>query len=277
MTNKSILRIVLVVGLLIVGGSAMSAQGIVPPPSKPATSTQRGKTNTNPTRPCVHQEKKMYSYSEFVNSDFGKWVSERNVLPFVITADKNGKISNRDRLDLMYLSNLINVGLINYITLVGIKASDSFKGEVVDLLVEFESARDKINPMGNWDEFSNFIPGPATQMIVFQTMSDFRQSPIMFGENSSALTDEAKLQLYIIGKNMNSREKEWYVEGFTNGDTGSASSHYAISQKRAEAVANFLVDECRVRQDKLTIMSYGDETQIFPKSEWNNVVLFDEK
>lgn len=51
--TKAILRIVLAMGLIAVGASAVSAQGILPRPSKPAKPTKRGGKQSTPTRVTV--------------------------------------------------------------------------------------------------------------------------------------------------------------------------------------------------------------------------------
>jgi outer membrane protein OmpA-like peptidoglycan-associated protein len=80
---------------------------------------------------------------------------------------------------------------------------------------------------------------------------------ILFGLNQATLTDEAKSSLDTFAQGMSGKQRYIIeVEGFTD-KTGSIDTNTALSQKRAEVVARYLITEHDIPLHMVTMMGSG--------------------
>jgi outer membrane protein OmpA-like peptidoglycan-associated protein len=90
-------------------------------------------------------------------------------------------------------------------------------------------------------------PAKASLLITFET-------------NATALTAEAKRELDIVGQALNTNRLigfNFTIEGHAD-PRGSAARNQQLSQARAEAVRQYLVDNQHVQADRLTAVGKGD-------------------
>lgn len=96
-------------------------------------------------------------------------------------------------------------------------------------------------------------PAKAALLITFQT-------------GSASLTPDARRDLDIVGKALNTSKLEEYtfvIEGHSD-PRGSASANMRLSQGRAEAVRRYLVQQQHVREDRLQAIGKGDLEPLNP-------------
>lgn len=67
------------------------------------------------------------------------------------------------------------------------------------------------------------------------------------------------------------------VAGYADKDTGTAEYNMQLSEKRANAVADALVNQYGISRDRLTIKFFGSDTQEYQQNDWNRIVIFTQK
>ncbi|MDH3321400.1 MAG: OmpA family protein [Flavobacteriaceae bacterium] len=111
------------------------------------------------------------------------------------------------------------------------------------------------------------IPGPAENngcpavtQEVQKEITDLARA-IFFNTNKATFTEEAQVRLVKISEILNEyKTVNFTVEGHTD-DTGAAEYNKTLSQKRADAVRDYLVEN-GFPADKMTAMGYGEEKPI---------------
>jgi outer membrane protein OmpA-like peptidoglycan-associated protein len=96
-------------------------------------------------------------------------------------------------------------------------------------------------------------PAKAALLITFQT-------------NSTALTPQARRDLDIVGRALNTQKLQEYVfaiEGHAD-PRGSPEANMKLSQGRAEAVVQYLVSAQNVRPERLKAIGKGDREPLDP-------------
>jgi OmpA-OmpF porin, OOP family len=96
-------------------------------------------------------------------------------------------------------------------------------------------------------------PAKAALLITFQT-------------NSTALTPQARRELDIVGRALNTQKLQEYIfaiEGHAD-PRGSPEANLKLSQGRAEAVVQYLVSAQSVRPERLKAIGKGDREPLDP-------------
>jgi outer membrane protein OmpA-like peptidoglycan-associated protein len=96
-------------------------------------------------------------------------------------------------------------------------------------------------------------PAKAALLITFQT-------------NATTLTPEAKRELDIVGRALNTSKLENFtftIEGHAD-PRGAPDANLRLSQGRAEAVRQYLVKNQNVREDRLQAIGKGDREPLDP-------------
>ncbi|MDH3322961.1 MAG: OmpA family protein, partial [Flavobacteriaceae bacterium] len=101
---------------------------------------------------------------------------------------------------------------------------------------------------------------PAVTQEVQKEITDLARA-IFFNTNKATFTEEAQVRLVKISEILNDyKTVNFTVEGHTD-DTGAAEYNKTLSQKRADAVRDYLVEN-GFPADKMTAMGYGEEKPI---------------
>ena len=97
---------------------------------------------------------------------------------------------------------------------------------------------------------------------------------VFFNFDSSRLTDRAKASMQVLKEIIASAPKGqvFTIVGHADAKTGSAAYNQKLSEKRAEAVYNYLVEQ-GVNKDQLTWKGVGSTENIFPVNGTNRVVI----
>ena len=67
------------------------------------------------------------------------------------------------------------------------------------------------------------------------------------------------------------------VVGYADKDTGTSAWNMELSQKRANAVKQILVDTFGINPSRLNVIAKGSDTQVYKTNNYNRVVLFESK
>ena len=116
-------------------------------------------------------------------------------------------------------------------------------------------------------------PAPQKDCVNAPLMSTVR-----FTINSAKIMPTEEVNIYNMAEwlKANPNEKVMVV-GYADKDTGTAEYNLQLSQKRADAVANALINTYGIDADRLTVKYDGSETQPYSTNDWNRIVIFTQK
>ena len=99
-------------------------------------------------------------------------------------------------------------------------------------------------------------------------------SAVFFNFDSARLTDRAKASMQIIQETIAAAPKDqvFTIVGHADVKTGSAAYNQKLSEKRAKAVYDYLIEN-GVNKDQLTWKGVGSTENIFPANNTNRVVI----
>lgn len=106
------------------------------------------------------------------------------------------------------------------------------------------------------------------------------QTPILasvrFKIDSARISNEEMVNVYNVAEYMKANPNVTVtVQGYADKDTGTASYNMELSQRRAQAVVDALVNKYGVDSSRLTINANGSDTQVYPdNNNWNRIVIF---
>lgn len=120
---------------------------------------------------------------------------------------------------------------------------------------------------------------PCPEPVV---QKDCVNAPLMttvrFTINSAKIMPTEEVNVYNMAEwlKANPNEKVTIV-GYADKDTGTAEYNLALSERRANAVADALVNEYGISRDRLTITYDGSAVQPYSVNDWNRIVIFTQK
>ncbi len=99
-------------------------------------------------------------------------------------------------------------------------------------------------------------------------------SAIFFNFDSARLTDRAKAALQVLQETIAAAPKDqvFTIVGHADAKTGAAAYNLKLSEKRAKAVYDYLVEQ-GVNKDQLSWKGVGSSENIFPINNTNRVVI----
>lgn len=99
---------------------------------------------------------------------------------------------------------------------------------------------------------------------------------VFFGLGSTKLTDHEKITLDLKADQIKNGPamKVYHIEGHADSKTGSASYNLKVSEARAKAVYDYLVEK-GVKPEQLTYKGVGDKQEPFATAETNRVAIID--
>lgn len=103
-------------------------------------------------------------------------------------------------------------------------------------------------------------------------------STVRFKINSDVISPEEEVNVYNMAQWLKANpDAKVAVVGYADKDTGTAEYNLALSQRRAEAVADQLCSKYGIARDRLDIRYDGSAVQPYESNDWNRIVLFTEK
>lgn len=101
---------------------------------------------------------------------------------------------------------------------------------------------------------------------------------VRFKINSDVITPEEEVNIYNMAQYLKANpDQKVVICGYADKDTGTSEYNMALSKRRAEAVADALVNNYGVSRDRLTVNYDGSDVQPYPENNWNRIVIFSQK
>ncbi|MDE6026485.1 MAG: OmpA family protein, partial [Muribaculaceae bacterium] len=103
-------------------------------------------------------------------------------------------------------------------------------------------------------------------------------STVRFTINSAKIMPTEEVNIYNMAEwlKANPNEKVMVV-GYADKDTGTAEYNLQLSEKRANAVADALVENYGIDRNRLTVKYDGSDVQPYSTNDWNRIVIFTQK
>lgn len=123
------------------------------------------------------------------------------------------------------------------------------------------------------------LPCPEPQQVV---VKDCVSAPLMsvvrFNINSAKIRKSEAINVYNMAEWLKANPEEKIdVVGYADRETGTAEYNLKLSEKRANAVADALVNEYGIDRSRLNVKCEGSDAQPYSTNDWNRVVIFTQK
>lgn len=100
-------------------------------------------------------------------------------------------------------------------------------------------------------------------------------STVRFNIDSARILPMEQINVYNVAEWMKANEDQNVViTGYADKDTGTTAYNMQLSEKRADAVYNMLVNEYGINPDRLTKAAKGSDVQLYDVNNWNRIVVF---
>ena len=98
---------------------------------------------------------------------------------------------------------------------------------------------------------------------------------VRFSLNSSKITDVEMVNVFNIAQWMKANpDQNVAIVGYADKDTGTSEYNMGLSQRRAQAVSDALVNKYGINPDRLSISAQGSDVQPYDVNNWNRIVIF---
>ncbi|MCM1033844.1 MAG: OmpA family protein [Odoribacter sp.] len=98
---------------------------------------------------------------------------------------------------------------------------------------------------------------------------------VRFDLNSAKITAEEEVNVYNVAQYLaENPDLTIVVRGYADKDTGTSNYNMTLSEKRATAVANELINKYGINPNRLVLEAAGSDTQIYDTNNWNRIVIF---
>lgn len=135
-----------------------------------------------------------------------------------------------------------------------------------------QSLNDKINELKK-QIADHKCPEPQPCPEVEETTPGIK-SHVSFGLAKTTVPEDQQINILAIADYMNQYpESKATVTGYADKATGTDKINDELAAKRAESVANELVNRYGISRERLTVESKGARIQLFPTNDWNRVVI----
>jgi outer membrane protein OmpA-like peptidoglycan-associated protein len=99
---------------------------------------------------------------------------------------------------------------------------------------------------------------------------------VRFAINSATICDQEMVNIYNTAAWMqNNPDQNVVIFGFADKATGTSSYNMQLSQRRAQAVMDALVNKYGINPDRLAIQAEGSNVQPYDVNNWNRIVIFE--
>lgn len=98
---------------------------------------------------------------------------------------------------------------------------------------------------------------------------------VRFTLNSARISDQEKVNVFNTAEWMKANpDQNVAIVGYADKDTGTSDYNMTLSQRRAKAVYDMLVNEYGINPDRLAIQAEGSNVQPYEVNNWNRIVIF---
>jgi len=96
---------------------------------------------------------------------------------------------------------------------------------------------------------------------------------VFFRVNSAQVEENQQVSVFNIAEFIHDTGNKIKVVGYADKDTGTQAYNKLLSEKRAKAVANELMNKYNVPSDKIVVEWKGADEQPYKENNWNRVVI----
>ncbi|NDW09295.1 OmpA family protein [Dysgonomonas sp. 520] len=106
------------------------------------------------------------------------------------------------------------------------------------------------------------------------TVGEFNPNVVFFRMGSAVIDKNQEINVYNTAEYMKANsDAKVKVVGYADKKTGSASRNMVLSEKRAKAVANALINKYGISEDRVAVEWKGASEQPYEINEWNRVAI----
>lgn len=122
------------------------------------------------------------------------------------------------------------------------------------------------------------LPCPEVQPAQECPQAAPLMATVRFKINSAVISPEEEVNVYNIAQWMNANpDQNVVIVGYADKDTGTAQYNMGLSQRRAQAVNEQLVNKYGINPDRLSTQAEGSAVQPYDVNNWNRIVIFSVK
>ena len=120
------------------------------------------------------------------------------------------------------------------------------------------------------------LPCPEVpEVVAVESTSTTIFPTVRFKINSAYVSSEEMVNVYNIAEYLKANpDAQIIVRGYADKDTGTSEYNMDLSQRRANAVADELVNTYGINRSRLTVKYDGSATQPYSTNDWNRIVIF---
>jgi outer membrane protein OmpA-like peptidoglycan-associated protein len=98
---------------------------------------------------------------------------------------------------------------------------------------------------------------------------------VFFRINSSTIDKGQQVSVYNTAEYLKANENaKVNIIAYADAQTGTPDYNFALSERRARAVADALTSEYGIDSDRISIDWKGDTVQPYAENDWNRVAIF---
>ena len=118
-------------------------------------------------------------------------------------------------------------------------------------------------------------PEPIEQITVVEVDSQLPLATVRFALNSDKITSEQMVNVYNMAQWLEANPMATIsICGYADNETGTADYNMKLSERRAQAVYDALVNDYGIDASRLTMIAFGSDTQPYSTNNWNRIVIF---
>lgn len=130
-------------------------------------------------------------------------------------------------------------------------------------------------------EAESQLPCPEVTTVVTEVAAP-EPAPLMstvrFTINSARVSPMEMVNVYNVAEYMKANpEAKVTITGYADKNTGTSSYNQKLSEKRAQAVYDILVNNYGINADRLTKSAEGSSQQPYETNNWNRIVIFSQQ
>ncbi|MDE6397445.1 MAG: OmpA family protein, partial [Muribaculaceae bacterium] len=119
------------------------------------------------------------------------------------------------------------------------------------------------------------LPCPEVVQETVVTETAPLMSTVRFKLNSAVISSEEAVNVYNTAQWLKANpEEKVVIVGYADKDTGTPAYNLKLSQRRAQAVRDMLVNKYGISSDRLTTQAEGSNVQPYDVNNWNRIVIF---
>jgi len=117
---------------------------------------------------------------------------------------------------------------------------------------------------------------PCPEVVEKDCVNAPLMATVRFTLNSDKILPTEEVNVYSMAEWLKANPKEKIViAGYADKDTGTSEYNMSLSERRAQAVKNELINTYGIAADRLETKAFGSDVQEYPShNDWNRIVIF---